>query len=244
MPQFSPTTSRRRATRRRYSQARRARATCHRLRKQRLRFASGLAAKHAARRCGRLLVACPCREARSRESSTWGAIHATSQAMGVRRILQATTAALCIAGSACGESGWTLDVTVRVPARRQSEYTDYPAQIVLVTDTSAEAIIAGPEGYAVRIANLCSQDSEDFTVQLQLTGDDCAQLPRYVEAWMEPRDPDGDAQCGKLDEPTELVGLRRPSAGSLQAEASVFLEQEQSAGCDGLSDAATLKLDW
>lgn len=151
------------------------------------------------------------------------------------------TVVLAILAGGCG-SDWALDVTVRFSARRQSEYDAYPAQVVVLTDGSAEAAIAGPEGRALRIANLCSAQDSDFTAQLTLSGDDCSQLPRYVQAWIERRDPDAESRCGALDEPVALVGLRHPPADSPQAEALVF--EGQGADCEGKSAAVTLNLDW
>jgi hypothetical protein len=154
-----------------------------------------------------------------------------------------TCVALWLAsGSAACGSSWTLDVTMQVPARRQAEYSDYPAQLILVTDTSSEASISAPEGYAQRVANLCRGSDSDFVIKLQLEGDDCAQLPRFVQAWLEPREEGADSKCGQLDSPTPLVGLRRPPPDALYAEAEVF--PDFSGSCEDLASAVTLKLGW
>jgi hypothetical protein len=147
-------------------------------------------------------------------------------------------------GAAACSSAWTLDLTLSISSRRQAELADadYPAQLVLVTDTSSEASIEGPEGHALRVANLCRDQGSDFVVQLALEGDDCAQLPRFVEAWLEPREEGADSKCGKLDEPTPLLGLRRPPAETLRADAPVFADF--SGSCGDLESSVTLKLDW
>jgi hypothetical protein len=147
-----------------------------------------------------------------------------------------------LSGSAACSSGYTLDITLQVPARRQAEYSDYPAQLVLLVDPSSEASIAGPEGDAQRVANLCSDSGEDFQVYLQIAGEDCAQLPRFVQAWLEPREEGSESKCGPLDEATPLRGVRQPRAETLYAEAEVF--EDFSGSCGGLHSAVTLKLGW
>jgi len=142
--------------------------------------------------------------------------------------------------AACG-SAWTLDLTIQVSSRRQAELSDYPAQLVLVTDSSARAEAFGPEGYAYRVANLCSDQGADFVVRMELEGGDCSLVPRFVQAWLEPREDGAEAKCGQLVEPVPLVGLRRPPAEALYAEAVAF---EDSAECGDLEGAVTLKLDW
>jgi hypothetical protein len=149
---------------------------------------------------------------------------------------------LLATGSLACDSAWTLDLTVRVSARRLAKYMDYPAQIVLVTDRSAQAAVEGPEGYAQRIANICAPTSSDFSMELELSGDDCNSLPRYVQAWIEPREEGAESECGALDDPTPLVGLRRPPSDALQAEAVVF--EGHTGDCDGLRSSVTLSLDW
>lgn len=161
----------------------------------------------------------------------------------LRMRISTTCALLCLllVGTAC-EANWKLDLRVVVSARRQAEYDDYPAQLVLVTDTSANASIEGPEGHAVRLANLCRAENNDFVVELQLDGDDCAQLPRFVQAWLEPREEGAESKCGELDEPTPLERLRRVPDSSLQAESAAFTNF--SGECADLREAITLKLDW
>jgi hypothetical protein len=141
---------------------------------------------------------------------------------------------------ACG-SAWTLDLTLEVSSRRQAEFAEYPAQLVVVTDSSSDAEVGGPEGYAYRVANLCSDQGSDFVVRLELEGGDCSRVPRFVQAWLEPREQGAESKCGQLDEPSPLRGLRRPPAGTLYAEATAF---EETAGCSDLEGALTLKLDW
>src|SRR5688500_470154 len=80
--------------------------------------------------------------------------------------------------AACG-SAWTLDLTLQVSSRRQTEFSDYPAQLVLVTDASSDAEVGGPEGYAYRVANLCSDRGADFVVHMALEGEDCSLVPRF-----------------------------------------------------------------
>jgi hypothetical protein len=147
---------------------------------------------------------------------------------------------LLATGSLACDSAWTLEVRVRVSARRQAALTVYPAQLVLVTDTSERAIIEGPEGHALRIGNLCGPQKSDFTMELELDGDDCGALPRYVQAWLEPREEGAESECGALDEPTPLIGLRRPDGDALQAEAAAF--EGHAGGCDDLSGSVTLDL--
>lgn len=142
--------------------------------------------------------------------------------------------------AACGPA-WTLDLTLQVSSRRQAELSDYPAQLVLVADASSDAEVGGPEGYAYRVANLCSDQGQDFVVQMALEGEDCSRLPRFVQAWLEPREDGAEAKCGQLTEPVPLVGLRRPPAGALYAEAVAFGD---GAECGDLEGAVTLKLDW
>jgi hypothetical protein len=142
--------------------------------------------------------------------------------------------------AACG-SAWTLDLTIEVSERRQAELSDYPAQLVLVTDSSPEAEIGGPEGFAYRVANLCADQGTDFVVRMELEGGDCSRVPRFVQAWLEPREDGAESKCGQLDEPTPLMGLRRPPAEALYAEAVAF---EDTSGCGDLEGALTLKLDW
>jgi hypothetical protein len=141
---------------------------------------------------------------------------------------------------ACG-SAWTLDLTLEVSARRQTEFSDYPAQLVVVTDSASDAEVGGPEGYAYRVANLCSDQGRDFVIRMDLEGDDCSRVPRFVQAWLEPREEGAESRCGQLDQPSPLRGLRRPPAGTLYAEAVAF---EDTAGCGDLEGALTLKLDW
>lgn len=150
------------------------------------------------------------------------------------------TIALTGGAGACG-SAWTLDLEIEVSSRRQAELSDYPAQLVLVTDSSQEAGVSGPEGHAFRIANLCSPEHGDFVVRLELEGDDCSRLPRFVQAWLEPREEGADSKCGQLDDPTPLRGLRRPPHDALYAEALAF---QGASDCGGLADEVTLKLDW
>jgi hypothetical protein len=144
-------------------------------------------------------------------------------------------------GAAACSSAWTLDLTMQVSSRRQAEFSDYPAQLVLVTDSAIDAEVGGPEGYAYRVANLCSDQGGDFVVRMALEGGDCSRLPRFVQAWLEPREDGAEAQCGQLDEPVPLVGLRRPPKETLYAEALAF---EGNADCGDLEAAVTLKLDW
>jgi hypothetical protein len=160
---------------------------------------------------------------------------------GAMRCIPRIGVAFWLVSSAACSSAWTLDLTIQVSSRRQAEFSDYPAQLVVVTDSAADAQIAGPEGYAYRVANLCSDQGRDFVVRLDLEGDDCARLPRFVQAWLEPREDGAEAKCGQLDEPVPLVGLRRPPAETLYAEALAF---DQGAECGDLEGAATLKLDW
>lgn len=148
---------------------------------------------------------------------------------------------LAAAVAAC-EASWKVNLRVVVPKRRQAEYEDYPAQLILVTDTSPKARIEGPEGYAKRLANLCRAEDEDFVVELQLSGDDCAELPRFVQAWLEPREEGAESKCGELDEPTPLERLRRPPDDGLFADAPLF--DDFSGECADLREAITLKLDW
>ena len=148
---------------------------------------------------------------------------------------------LALVGGGC-EANWKLDLRVVVSARRQAEYDEYPAQLILVTDSSPLAHIEGPEGHAQRLANLCRAAGDDFVVELQLSGDDCAQLPRFVQAWLEPREEGAESQCGVLDEPSALERLRRPPGDGLYAEATGF--DDFSGECADLRDAITLKLDW
>ena len=156
-------------------------------------------------------------------------------------ILRTSVAFWLMSGAtACG-STWTLDLTIEVSARRQAELDDYPAQLVVVTDPSAEAQISGPEGFAYRVANLCRDQGRDFVVRLELEGDDCDRRPRFVQAWLEPREQGAEAQCGQLDEPVPLVGLRRPPPTALYAEAVAF---SADSACGGAEAAVTLKLDW
>jgi hypothetical protein len=149
---------------------------------------------------------------------------------------------LLASGVAACDSAWALDLTLQVSSRRQAEFSAYPAQLVLVTDTSSEAGIAGPEGQALHVANLCRAKDSDFVVRLNLNGDDCAQLPRFVQAWLEPREEGADSKCGAFDEPIELRGLRRLPDSALSAETAVF--EDFSGKCDDLHAAVTLKLGW
>ena len=178
-------------------------------------------------------------DVRLRESSPAAAIALHAGLMrGTPRIGVALW--LASGAAACG-SAWTLDLTLQVSSRRQAEFSDYPAQLVLVTDASSDAEVGGPEGYAYRVANLCSDSGEDFIVRMPLEGEDCSLLPRFVQAWLEPREDGAEAKCGQLDEPVPLVGLRRPPRETLYAEAVAF---EDSSGCGDLERALTLKLDW
>lgn len=147
---------------------------------------------------------------------------------------------LASGAAACGPA-WTLDLTLEVSARRQAELSDYPAQLVLVTDSASDADVAAPEGYAYRVANLCRDQGSDFVVRMELEGGDCSHVPRFVQAWLEPREEGAESKCGQLDEPTPLMGLRRRPAGALSAEAVVF---QDTGGCGDLEAAVTLKLDW
>jgi hypothetical protein len=156
--------------------------------------------------------------------------------------MRAWVAIWLVSGAGACSSAWTLDLTLRVPARRQAEFDDYPAQLVLVTDASAEASISRPEGYALHVANLCRGKDADFVIQLERSGDDCAQLPRFVQAWLEPREEGADSKCGQLDEPVALRGLRQPPDSTLRADATVF--EDFSGECDDLHAAVALKLDW
>ena len=129
-----------------------------------------------------------------------------------------------------------------VSARNQADFSDYPAQLVLVTDPSSEASISGPEGHALHIATLCRPSSSDFEMHLELTGDECSELPRFIQAWLEPREEGADSKCGELEEARVLRGLRHVPDGALSADASLF--EDFSGDCDGLHSAVTLKLDW
>ena len=154
-----------------------------------------------------------------------------------------TCVAFWLAGgaAACGSS-WTVDLTLKVSARNQEDFSDYPAQLVLVTDSSNEASISGPEGHALHIASLCRASSSDFVMRLELEGDDCAGLPRFVQAWLEPREEGADSKCGELDEARVLRGLRHVPDSTLSADASLF--DDFAGDCDGLHSAVTLELDW
>lgn len=147
---------------------------------------------------------------------------------------------LASGAAACG-STWSVDLTLQISARRQAELSDFPAQLVLVTDTSNEANISGAEGHALHIANLC-RAGDDFAMRLELVGEDCSAVPRFVQAWLEPREEGADSKCGELDEAKELRGLRRPPAESLSASAALF--EDFSGDCEDLDTALTLKLDW
>lgn len=156
-------------------------------------------------------------------------------------------ATICVAfwlssgAAACG-STWSVDLTLQISARRQSEFTDFPAQLVLVTDPSDEANISGAEGHALHIANLCRPSDDDFVMRLELIGEDCSGLPRFVQAWLEPREEGADSKCGELDEAKELHGLRRPPAETLSAQSALF--EDFSGDCEDLDSKLTLKLDW
>jgi hypothetical protein len=148
---------------------------------------------------------------------------------------------LASGAAACG-STWTVDLTLKVSARNQKDFGDYPAQLVLVTDRSSEARISGPEGHALHIANLCRASSSDFVMRLELEGDDCAEVPRFIQAWLEPREEGADSKCGELDEAKVLRGLRHVPDSTLSADTPVF--EDFSNDCGGLHSAVTLELDW
>jgi hypothetical protein len=91
------------------------------------------------------------------------------------------------------------------------DYTgEYPAQIIVSTDVAPPNDPASSGGTAYRIANLCKKPTDTVTYQATWSGTDC-DAPRYVRAWLEPRDVGAESQCGSIDPPSELTGVHRPS---------------------------------
>src|SRR4051812_23106960 len=98
---------------------------------------------------------------------------------------QSLGAVLCAAtaSAACGSSDWELDVAVRIPIAVQSAYAGgYPAQLVLVSDNASPSDPESTGGTAQRVANLCSASDELVTINVKLTGSECA--PCYLRAWL------------------------------------------------------------
>jgi len=142
-----------------------------------------------------------------------------------------------MSSAACGSgSAWELGVNVRIPPTVLDGYDgEYPAQIVVSTDAAPPNDPASTGGTPYRIANLCkkpsdtsdtSSDTSDMsdilTYQATWSGTDC-DAPRYVRAWLEPRDVGAESKCGSLEPPSEITGLHRPPGeGSPRGEGTGF----------------------
>jgi hypothetical protein len=132
--------------------------------------------------------------------------------------------------TACAPPDWELDVTVRVPVGVQEDYSGgYPAQLVMIADRAPASDPHSTGGSARRLGSLCcdpqssqpcAKDVTEFTVHAKFSGSEC-DAPRYLRAWMEPREEDAESRCGPLDDPRLLPGVRKPPLegpiGSIEA---------------------------